>query len=362
MKAHSWLKNWLGFVVLLFSLMGTSSCAQPAELLPRIWIDSPTDGALIPTGMTVNVISHAYARQGIAEVVLTINGQAYRRDAPSAPGAEYVQVNQDWLPTADGVYAVQVQAYDLRGQVSNLASITVRVAGEATAVITPPLEESQVSPTLVVTHTPVETVTPVITVTPLLPQQATIQFWAEPSEIQAGACTTIRWHVENAARVVFGGMDQPFDGSYGDCMCKSQRYTLTVIQLDGSEVKRTVEIAVNGVCETPTSPPPQDNTPPPAPSPAVPSNGLTLSCRANQTLAWLPVDDPSGITGYYVKLEQEITKGDWRSAGGYGPINSKQVDANVQCGGIYRWMVRAQDGAGNFSNWSAPSYFSINLD
>jgi hypothetical protein len=38
------------------------------------------------------------------------------------------------------------------------------------------------------------------------------------------------------------------------------------------------------------------------------------------------------------------------------------VDVNVQCGGVYRWMVRAQDGAGNYSGWSAPSHFSINLD
>jgi hypothetical protein len=58
----------------------------------------------------------------------------------------------------------------------------------------------------------------------------------------------------------------------------------------------------------------------------------------------------------------EITAGQWQSAGGYGPVPGKQVDVNVQCGGIYRWMVRAQDGAGNFSNWSAPSAFSVTLN
>ena len=85
-----------------------------------------------------------------------------------------------------------------------------------------------------------------------------------------------------------------------------------------------------------------------------------LTCRSTQTLAWLPVSG-SGIS-YYVKLEMEVKPGQWKSAGGYGPINDKQVTVNVQCGGIYRWMVRAQDSAGNYSDWSAPSAFSVTLN
>jgi hypothetical protein len=163
--------------------------------------------------------------------------------------------------------------------------------------------------------------------------------------------------------VIFGGIDQPFDGSYETCLCENERYTLTVIHQDGTEEKQRVDIAVNGSCVTPTiPPPPQDTTPPPVPSPSVPSNGLVLSCRSSQTLAWLPVDDPSGISGYYVKLEVQVTKGNWQSAAGYGPVTGKQVDAAVNCGGIYRWMVRAQDGAGNYSDWSAASSFSIGIN
>ena len=213
------------------------------------------------------------------------------------------------------------------------------------------------------------------TPTPITPPslEPIVQFWADPTQIQAGACTTIKWHVENVQSIIFGGIQQDFDGSYKDCLCKNERYSLTVTYLDGSQKKHTVDIGVSGVCETPApednNPPPvepppstEDTTPPPVPSPAVPANGLELSCRSTQTLAWLPVSDPSGISGYYVKLEIQVKPGQWKSAGGYGPISDKQVSINVQCGGIYRWMVRAQDGAGNFSNWSAPSTFSINLD
>ncbi len=360
MKKTRWL-NLLICMVVLFSLsLGTAACGQAAQAGPRVWIDAPTDGALVPSGTTVTVISHAYAREGVAEVVLTIDGAAYRRDAPASPGATYVQINQDWLPPADGTYAVQVQAYGAGGQVSNLASITVRVGGgggTATPVIT-----ATSTATLVPADTPTSTPT-----SP--PPGAIIQFWADPPQIQAGACTTIRWHVENAARVIFGGVDQPFDGSYKDCMCQSQRYQLTVVKLDASQEIRTVDIAVNGSCVTPTNPPPpeppqpqQDTTPPPVPTPVVPADGLTIACKSSQTLAWLPVTDPSSPVKYYVKLEMKVTTNEWQSAGGYGPITGKQVDVNVQCGGIYRWRVRAEDGAGNVSNWSAPSGFSINLD
>jgi hypothetical protein len=223
------------------------------------------------------------------------------------------------------------------------------------------------TPTAVVTLTP----TPTPTALSLAP---VIQFQAVPPEIQAGACTTLRWHVENVQKIIFGGVEQPFDGSYKDCLCKNERYTLTVNHLDGSQEKRTVDIGVTGVCETPTPennnpppvepplPPATDTTPPPAPNSAVPANGLVLSCRSTQTLAWLPVTDPSGISAYYVKLEMEVKPGQWRSAGGYGPISGKQVNVNVQCGGIYRWMVRAQDGAGNYSDWSPISTFSVILN
>ncbi len=211
------------------------------------------------------------------------------------------------------------------------------------------------------TPTPVVTLTP--TVTPTIPALTpVIQFEAVPAELQAGSCTTLRWHVENAQRVVFGGVDQPFDGSYKDCLCKNETYTLKVILADGTEEQRKVNLKVNGSCvtEAPPAQPPSSGGNPSVPSPVVPANGLVLTCRSTQTLAWLPVSG-SGIQ-YYVKLEMEVKPGQWKSAGGYGPINDKQVTVNVQCGGIYRWMVRAQDSSGNYSDWSAPSSFSITLN
>lgn len=219
------------------------------------------------------------------------------------------------------------------------------------------------------------TLVPTVTTVPA--SKTVIQFWAEPPEIQAGACTTIRWHVENVQGVVFGGAQQQFDGSYQDCLCATQRYSLTVTHLDGSEEKRTVDINVTGSCEQETEPPPapeteaptepppapeEDKTPPPAPSLAVPDNGLTISCKASQSLVWLPVDDPSSIAGYQVDVQRHSGDNNWQAVGG-SPfiVNGKSVDVPVECGWYYRWRVRAVDGKGNISPWSGWWQFAITL-
>jgi len=97
------------------------------------------------------------------------------------------------------------------------------------------------------------------------------------------------------------------------------------------------------------------------PTPQVPANELVVACKSKQNLAWLPVEDPSGVV-YYVKLEQQIKAGEWSSVAGYGPLTAKQVEVDVNCGGIYRWAVRAEDGAGNISAWSEWYTFSVNLE
>lgn len=402
MNKFRWLYPLVKMVILALLLSGAVSCAGAPDGRPQVWIDSPSDGMVFNPGATVTIISHAYAREGVAEVVLSVNGEAYRRDAPAAPETDFSQFTQDWQPAGTGVFAVQVMAYDTLGQPSNPAVISIRVnagcptpigggptpvtcgpvvsgcpspvGGGPTPVSCEPVVNACPSPvgggpTPGVCPTLIIPVVPVITDTPTLPPppaQTVIQFWAEPAQMAAGACTTMRWHVENAQRVIFGGIDQPFDGSYEDCLCEDERYTLTIIRQDGSEEKRVVDIDVIGSCappeieEPPQEEPPQetaDTTPPPVPSPSSPSNGSQLNCTTSQTLIWQQVKDPSGIKTYYIKLEQQV-KRQWQSAGGF-TSTGRSVNVTPPCGYTYRWTVRAEDGAGNYSDWSAYSTFSI---
>jgi hypothetical protein len=363
---------------LLIMAVIVAACG-PSETGPQVWIDSPGDGMTVNVGTPVSIISHAFARDGVAEVMLSVNGEAYRRDAPGTPGADYSQFNQDWLPAGAGIFAVQIVAYDVNGQASNPAVITIRVTagcptpigGGPTPVTCGPVVSGCPSPvgggptpvncpTEIITATPVITDTP--TSTPPPPAQTVIQFWADPAQMAAGSCTDIRWHVENAQRVIFGGIDQPFDGSYDDCLCEDEIYTLTVIRQDGTEEKHRVDIDVIGSCITPTIPPPpeeeKDTTPPPVPTPSSPANGSKLNCTTSQTLVWQTVKDESGIKSYYVKLEQQVGRNQWQSAGGF-TSTGRSVNVTPPCGNTYRWTVRAEDGAGNISDWSAYSTFSI---
>lgn len=110
------------------------------------------------------------------------------------------------------------------------------------------------------------------------------------------------------------------------------------------------------------TPEPQDTTPPPVPTPMVPADGLVFGCGSTQNLVWLPVEDESGLNGYYVRLEREISPGSWERINNYGPINDKQYEVPIDCGVTFRWSVRAEDNAGNKSDWSAWSTFGVELD
>jgi hypothetical protein len=191
-----------------------------------------------------------------------------------------------------------------------------------------------------------------ITVNVSAPPPAQVNFRVDRNNLTAGECTTLRWDVENATAVYLNGAGVAGHDTQNICPANTTTYNLQV-EAPGGNVDRSVTVTVSA---------PVDNTPPPVPSPAVPANGLVIDCRATQTLAWTPVDDPGGIAGYYVKLERQVTANQWQSVRGWGPVNGKQVEADVQCGLIYRWAVRAQDGAGNYSNWSAWSQFSVSLN
>lgn len=187
-----------------------------------------------------------------------------------------------------------------------------------------------------------------------------VRFYAEPPEIAAGACTTLRWEVENASQVIFGGVEQPMTGSYSACLCENERYSLRVTDSGGVETRHTVDIAVTGVCATPTG---ADTTPPPAPSPAVPADGAELSCRGTQTLAWLPVDDESGIEEYRVQVQRHSGDNHWQDvSGSIFTLDNKQMNLSVECGWYYHFRVRAVDGVGNVGDWSGWSDFVISLD
>jgi hypothetical protein len=270
-------------LILLLLTAVISSCSSERDSRLNVWIDSPRDGATVPVGEPVVVLSHAYAREGITEVMLYVDSIAFSHAVPGESGADFSEFRHEWVPTEEGDYALQLWVYDALGEAGGPATVNVHV-GEIAVVEFVDTETPTPVPTSTFTITP----TPVNTDTPTPPPPT---------------------------------------------------YTPT---------------------PTPTIVP-VDTTAPPVPIPVVPADGLVLSCRTTQMLNWTPVEDPSGINGYYVHLQYESTPGNWVTANTWGALPDKQLEVPVNCGGIYRWQVRVEDGVGNMSNWSTFYYFSIDL-
>jgi len=174
-------------IILIFLTVMISSCSGEIDPRPQAWIDFPRDGASVPLGEAITVTSHAFAREGLAEVVLSVNGEAYRRDAPVEAGVEFTEFKQEWIPTDIGIYTLQLQAYDTTGEISNPATISVRVTGE---IVVEPIEVDPTTdpPTPVISSTP--TLTPTLTPEPVE---------AAPAEgIEVATCPPIATALQSA--------------------------------------------------------------------------------------------------------------------------------------------------------------------
>lgn len=335
------------FLVFLSSLI-LAACSGQAMI--TAWIDVPLDGLLFTELRPVNIQGHASSLNPVSRVEILVNGTLVAAlDSPPMEG-NLARFQALWTPSEHGSYVIQAVAYGEDGQPGQPHSVTIRfLTPDEAAALVPTTEPSptELSPT----ETP-ET----ITATPA----ANVRFWADPSEIQAGSCATLYWQAENVSSVVFGGRQQPLQGSSQSCLCVGQRYTLTINHLDGSQETQSLDIAVTGTCVTPTQ---ADTTPPPAPAPFVPADNLSLTCRASQDLGWLPVEDPSGIAEYQVQVQRHAGDNQWQDVPGsvFSRLTDKQTTIAVECAWYYRWRVRAVDGAGNIGPWSAWFRFAITI-
>jgi hypothetical protein len=347
------------------------SCGGAPAGGTSVWLDVPTDGLNFPAVQAIKVEGHASSPGGISRVEVWVNGSVFTTiDNPATEGT-LANFHAAWTPTEAGEYTIQAIAYGTDGTASQADSarvtfgVVIPTVTTATGECPTPVGggPAPVDCTTPISPTVTETLTPSATVPP--PPGEAVQFWADPDKIEAGACTTMHWHAENVQKVIFGGVEQPLDGSYKDCLCKNERYTLTVVKQDGTQEKHQVDIAVNGSCitpEPPEPPPSGDTNPPPVPSPRVPADGLTVPCKGKQSLVWLPVEDASGIAKYGVQAQRHSGDNNWQAApGGDQAVVEKTTTIPVECGWYYRWRVIAVDGAGNESGWSGWSTFAVTL-
>jgi hypothetical protein len=366
-------------LVLLGLTAGLLSCA-PVESGPRVWIDFPLEGSQFFPETTVSVTCHAFAREGVAEVQLAVNGEPYRVVAPAQPGEQFVEISMEWLAAESGDYVLSVTAFDVSGAAANPDSVTVTVVGETPRLVISPTAIGTGVPRTGTPLPPVETpppatatvVAPTSTVPPTgspAPPTATprpptatpppptiVSFEASPPSVSAGECTTLGWAVEGAVSAVWLDGDGVGDhDSRQRCPDATTTYTL-LAEGPGGEDTATVRVKVTA---PPSPTPTADTQGPAAPGGMTPTGGEKQGC-GTVSLRWNPVSDPSGINTYYVKVEK--ASGTYKSGAWTTTETELTIPAAwLECGHQYRWAVRAEDGVGNVGPWSAWAEFAVTI-
>ncbi len=309
------------------------AACTPAETTPRVWIDYPKDGTRFDKPGAMTITAHAAAPAGIGYIIFSVNNVPFYQQEPGVEGAPFSDFEIPWSPAENGSYSLDVAMYDINGNYGGSASSRVQIgAPELDDPTTVPMDIT-VTPVITDTPTPppdmpTATYTPTVTLTVAAP--ITISFYADQISISPGECVQLSWTVENADEVLLDNSQVTASGTSQACPSSTHEYVLSATR--GQQYRyQQITITVNA---------PSDTTPPPVPQPMVPSNGLHIACKASQTLVWMPVTDPSGISGYDVELLKNVS-GSWQSVKSWNNVSGKQVTASVDCGLEYRWRVRA---------------------
>jgi hypothetical protein len=334
----------------LFATLILASC-RGGDTGTYVWIDVPINNLHLSDVQPIKIEGHASNPGGVSQVEVWVNGDLIESISPTATSTNMSIFETVFSPTSPGEYVIQVIAIG-SDETSSTPDKSVVQIGEL--IVAAAIEDESTptpTPEIIITVTPSQ-VPPEDEDEPTEIPLPIVNYWADPTEITAGGCTTLYWETSNVSRVVFGGVEQEFNGSYSDCMCETQSYPLRVTYNDGTQETFQVTINVTGTCGTDTPVP--DTTPPDPPTLLKPLNGTTLTCSSSTILRWDAASDPSGIDEYRVRVERHAGDNNWQAVSGsiFTGITGLEKMLSIECGWTYRWRVRAIDGQGNVGDWS----------
>ena len=220
-KKRSILKILILFFVTTLLLSSCSLTGNEASN-SQIWIDVPLSGIKFEPGQSVNIEGHAAAAGEDHQVEIWVNGILVKNLDLSILQENLSYFTYSYLPPGSGDYIIQAVLVGSASDTlpSDIARISVGGDVEEPVELVP-------SPTI--TITPEVSVTPTLSETPTQTPEISVKFWADPLPVQAGGCTTIYWEAEKVSKLVFGGAEQPLNGSYQVCdICQPQKYRMIV--------------------------------------------------------------------------------------------------------------------------------------
>jgi hypothetical protein len=321
--------------ILLISAAVLAGCGQTAAELvkggPSAWVGGPPDGSEVPIG-EVFAMCHAFARGGVSQIELYVNGSFANRAANPDAGNEYFTTRLAFETTGPGSYVLHCRTYDAAGAMVQSEPVTVRVSGEEPTptteepgipTATPTSTEVPPTPTLAPTGTPVPPTATSIpptstrvppTSTPLPPTPTPLpikilSFEVSQSQVASGQCVHFTWLVQGSpSAIFFDGEGVTSPDARDRCPTATRDYDLRV-EVNG-QVADSATLTVVVV--------PGDTTGPVIGRWAV-SPGLIYwdeydSCAPREvTVNAYSVSDPSGVSG--VKVVYRMKGGSWQAKG-----------------------------------------------
>ncbi len=344
MSSNLRVKAILAGLFLVFALV-LASCAPPAGVevtSARIqaWVGGPRDGVEVPMGQ-VPVLCHAFARAGVAQIELWVNG-AFANRAVNA-GETYFTAELSFQATGPGTYALVCLTGDQDGETVRSEPVTVMVSGELpTATTVPPAVDTAtptsttVPPTAVPPPPPTVTLVPPTgtpippTVTPVPPTSTPtstpttppppiiVSFEVNPSTITLGGCPHFTWQVEGDITAIW--FDGEGVGNYPDsrdrCPTATRAYELHAEGPGGTDTESVTVVVAQA------SPTPGDTDGPVITRIAESSNHMNwpdpqcYDCQyPNQVTITAYISDPSGVSGAKVTYRINAGGAVWRDIG-----------------------------------------------
>jgi hypothetical protein len=200
-----------------------------------VWIEFPFQGQTLPD-QPLTFVAYASSAGGVEGISLLVDGQVLMggtlKDLSNDGDGSMVRLESTWQPPGPGEYVLAAEA---AGAASSVTFCVVNCSGEL---------ELQPSETPTPTPGPTETPTPT-------PAGQDIQFWAVPTNVKAGDCTTLHWKAPGATKITLDGRVVTNLDSFTECICAGNAYQLIATYADGTTVQRQTIVTVTGDCTQP---------------------------------------------------------------------------------------------------------------
>ena len=201
------------FLALIFTVVIVLLVFSQTPSVPELAVQQPLNGSQARVGEPVLIMASASDRKGVSRVEVWINGVLSANITSNNPaGQPVLLVQYPWTPANGGIHNISLKAYNVAGNVSQPANITVGVIDiPRGATATPPPSPTPTAGFLALA-TPRPTNTPLILLTPTFTPQSCTNDAAFVADVtvpdntifQPGARIDKTWRIRNSGTCPWG--------------------------------------------------------------------------------------------------------------------------------------------------------------